>query len=178
MFKINRLSGFVFFTRLTVGISHLREHKFKHRGYYSCRTNAVENTEHYILHCSNFANQRAVMFDDLWDIGINYGPLDSSTLPWRLLFGNSKFSDNVNSRIIYAVIAFAWNAWRFAIGCALLLPVLVFLPALSGISGNSEQKIILQTIEQLIQFNYLFLFRVYSFSGQVAAKGNSLEATW
>ena len=65
MFKINRLSGFVFFTRLTVGISHLREHKFRHRGYYSCRTNAVENTEHYILHCSNFANQRAVMFDDL-----------------------------------------------------------------------------------------------------------------
>ena len=47
---------------------------------------------------------------------------------------------------------------------ALQLPVffyflffLVFLPALSRKSGNSEQKIILQAIEQLIQFNYLLL---------------------
>ena len=52
MFKINRLSGFIFLTRLRVGFSHLREHKFRH-GFLdivdpicSCRTNAVENTEH------------------------------------------------------------------------------------------------------------------------------------
>ena len=70
----------------------------------SCPTNAVENTEHYLLHCSNFAKQRTVLFNDLRDIGINYGPLNSSTLPWMFLFGNSKFSDNVNSGIIYAVI--------------------------------------------------------------------------
>ena len=37
-----------------------------------------------------------------------------------------------------------------AIACVLLL-LPVFLPALSGISGNSEQKIILQIIGQLIQ---------------------------
>ena len=37
------------------------------------------------------------MFDD---IGINYGPLDSSTLYRKLLFGNPYFSDNVNSGII------------------------------------------------------------------------------
>ena len=70
MFKINRLSGFVFFTRLRVGFSHLCEHKFR-LGFLhivnpicSCRTNVVENTEHYLLHCSNFANQRTVLFDD------------------------------------------------------------------------------------------------------------------
>ena len=93
MFKINRLSGFVFLTRLRVGFSHLREHKFRH-GFLdivdpicSCRTNAVENTEHYLLHCSNFANQHTVLFDDLRDIGINYGSLDSSTLSRMFLFG-------------------------------------------------------------------------------------------
>ena len=43
----------------------------------------------------------------------------------------------------------------FAIAFVLLLLLLVFLPALSGISGNSEQKIILQTIEQLIQYTDL-----------------------
>ena len=53
MFKINRLSGFVFLTRLRVGFSHLREHKFRH-GFLdivdpicSCSTNAVANTKHY-----------------------------------------------------------------------------------------------------------------------------------
>ena len=56
MFKINRLSGFFFLTRLRVGFSHLREHKFRH-GFWdilgsicSCCPNAVENTEHYILY--------------------------------------------------------------------------------------------------------------------------------
>ena len=51
IFNINRLSGFVFLTRLRVGFSHLREHKFIH-GFFdivypicSCRTNAAENTE-------------------------------------------------------------------------------------------------------------------------------------
>ena len=39
---------------------------------------------------------------------------------------------------------------------ALQLPVLLdFIPALSGILGNSEQTIILQTIKQLIQFTVL-----------------------
>ena len=71
-----------------------------------CLTNAIENTEHYLLHCYIFTNERTVLFDDLRNIGINYGPLDSSTLSRMLLFGNPKFSDNVNSGIIYAVIKF------------------------------------------------------------------------
>ena len=100
--------------------SHLREHIFKH-GFLdildpicSCRTSAVENTEHYLLHCFNFANQRTVLFDDLRNMGINYGPLDSSALSRMLLFGNHKFSDNVNSDIIYAVINFIESANRFS----------------------------------------------------------------
>ena len=84
MLKISRLSGFVFLTRLRVGFSHLREHKFRH-GFLdivdpicSCGTNVVENTEQ---HCSNFANQRTVLFDDLLNIGINYGSSYASALP-------------------------------------------------------------------------------------------------
>ena len=112
IFKINRLSGFVFLTRLRDGFSDLREYKIRH-GFLDivdpicfCRTNAVENAEHYLLHCSNFAYQRTVLFGDLRNIGINYSPLDYSTLSRMLLFGNPKFSDNVNSGIIYAVIKF------------------------------------------------------------------------
>ena len=120
MFKINRLSGFIFLTRLRVGFSYLREHKFRH-GFLdiidpicSCRTNAVENTEHYLLHCSNFANQSTVLFDDLRNIGRDYVPLDSSTFSRILLFANPKFSDNVNSGIIYANIKFIESTNRFS----------------------------------------------------------------
>ena len=42
--------------------------------------------------------------------------------------------------------------WSFAIACVLLL---VFLPALSGILGNLEQKTMLQTIKQLMQYTVL-----------------------
>ena len=80
----------------------------------SCRLSATENTEHYLLHGSNFTHQRTVLFDDLRNIGINYGPLDSSALSRMLLFGNHKFSDNVNSDIIYAVINFIESTNRFS----------------------------------------------------------------
>ena len=78
-----------------------------------CRTKAVENTEHYFLHCSNFANQPNVLFDDLRNIRINYGPLDFSSLSRMLLFGTPKFSNKVNSCIIYAVIKFIESTDRF-----------------------------------------------------------------
>ena len=49
----------------------------------------------------------------------------------------------------------------------------------SGMSGNWQQKNILQTTEQLVQSSYLLvrqeIFLVYSFSEQVAAMGNSPE---
>ena len=71
IFKKSRLSCFVSFARLRVGFSHFRAHKFRQDfldiadPICSCHTNAVENTEHYLLHCSKFANQRTVLFDNL-----------------------------------------------------------------------------------------------------------------
>ena len=58
------------------------------------------------MNCSNFANQRTVLFDDLQNIDINYGPMNSSTLSRMLLFGNPQFFGNVNSGTIDAVIKF------------------------------------------------------------------------
>ena len=43
-------------------------------------------------------------FDDIRNIGINYDLLDSSILSRMLLFGNTKFYDNVISGIVYAVL--------------------------------------------------------------------------
>ena len=54
------------------------------------------------------------LFDDLRNIRINYGTLDSSNLNRMLLFGNPKFPDNVTSSIIYAIIEFIESTNRFS----------------------------------------------------------------
>ena len=53
----------------------------------------------------------------------------------------------------YTFIAFDWKEKRFAFADFIVL--LLFLHGFSRILGYSEQKNILQTMEQLIQFNYL-----------------------
>ena len=91
------------------------------------------------------------------------------------LFSEVIFKSN---KVSVGIIAYAWNAKRFQTACVLLL---VILPALSRISRNSEQKIILQTIEQLIQLSYLFLWTGHSsglffFETSRSWRGISLEA--
>ena len=53
--RINNTMGFTLLTRLRVGFSHLREHKFRHGfadtidPFCSCRANSIENCEHYLI---------------------------------------------------------------------------------------------------------------------------------
>ena len=62
--------GICLITRLRLGLSHLREHKFKH-GFQdmlnplcSCG-NDVESTEHFLLHCPQFVNERRTLLSTL-----------------------------------------------------------------------------------------------------------------
>ena len=55
-------------TRLRLGLSHLRDHKFKHgfldslKPICSCGLD-VETTCHYLLHCPNFTNERSILLN-------------------------------------------------------------------------------------------------------------------
>ena len=133
-FKIINHQGLILLTRLRVGFSHLREHKFRHGfldivdPFCSCRTNAIETTEHLLLHCSNFSDHRTILFDDLRNIEVIIFPLSISTLcrmllygnPWRykeLLYtsmGNPALAHNVNREILHAVISFIISSNRFS----------------------------------------------------------------
>ena len=56
--------------RLRLGLSHLRQHKFKHgfqdtlNPVYSC-WNDVESTEHFLVHCPQFVNERPTLLSTL-----------------------------------------------------------------------------------------------------------------
>ena len=58
--------GIKHITRLRLGLTHLRDHKFKHGflDYFnlicSCGLD-VETTCHYLLHCPNFTNERSIL---------------------------------------------------------------------------------------------------------------------
>ena len=60
--------GIKHITRLSLGLSHLRDNKFKH-GFLdslnpTCRCGLdTETTCHYLLHCPSFTNERSVLLD-------------------------------------------------------------------------------------------------------------------
>ena len=57
VYKIYHLRGLKLLTRLRLGLSHLREHNFRHNfndtidPFCLCGTNSVETNEHFLLHC-------------------------------------------------------------------------------------------------------------------------------
>ena len=69
-FGTNDVSGLKLLTRLRVGFSHLREHKFKYNfqdtlnPLCSCSLEA-EDIYYFFMRCQSFSNQRNVLFNDL-----------------------------------------------------------------------------------------------------------------
>ena len=119
-FRLNNRPGVVLLTRLRVGFSHLREHKFRHgfqdtvNPFCDCQTNSIETTEHYLLQCSNFPNERLNLFGDLQNLGIDIFPLNHVSFCRILLYGDPLLSDNLNRDMLNCVIKFILNSQRFS----------------------------------------------------------------
>ena len=106
--------GICLITRLRLGLSHLREHKFKH-GFQdtlnllcSCG-NDVESTELCLFHCPQLANERRTLLSTLGNF--NYSLLEntSNVLTQTLLFGITPLSSSDNSKILSATIDFTYQ---------------------------------------------------------------------
>ena len=101
--------GLKFITRLRLGLSHLREHKFKHsfqdtiNPLCSCGID-IESTEHFLLHCPQFVNERRTLLSNIGNI--NYKLLENtdSNLTQTLPFGNKSFDITDNAKILNATI--------------------------------------------------------------------------
>ena len=62
VFNVSHLKGLTFLTCLRVGLSHLREHKFKHSFLDTLNTHCIcgfdiETLKHFLLHCPRFTNE-------------------------------------------------------------------------------------------------------------------------
>ena len=82
VFGVQNNQGVIFLNRLRVGFSHLNEHKFRHGfrdtldPFCTCRTNSIENTQHYLLHCSTYSRERQILFNNLQNQGIVFSHLN------------------------------------------------------------------------------------------------------
>ena len=118
VYNCHNPKGLKFITRLRLGLSHLREHKFKHsfqdifNPLCSCGID-IESTEHFLLHCPQFVNERRTLLSNVGNI--NYKLLENtdSNLTQTLLFGNTSFDITDNTKTLDATINFILLTKRF-----------------------------------------------------------------
>ena len=110
--------GLKLLTRLRVGLSHLREHKFNH-GFNDtidpfCPCNMeIESASHFFLRCDFFTDLRTDLMNDLSDVDQNILHYNENALTEILLFGKDVFSHQTNSQILDLSINYILKSERF-----------------------------------------------------------------
>ena len=106
--------GIKLITRLRLGLSHLRDHKFKHNfldwlNPICCCGKHIETTVHYFLHCPIFSDERSIFFN----IDENVLSGIDSRIYEMLLFGISSFNDTKNTSILNTITDYILPTKRF-----------------------------------------------------------------
>ena len=119
VYKIHHPRGLKLLTRLRLGLSHLREHKFRHNfndtidPFCLCRTNCLETTEHFLLHCPIYASFRLNLFDNLRNNNILVLPLNKPSIVQIFLYGSENYDHRDNNFILSCTIDFIIQSRRF-----------------------------------------------------------------
>ena len=109
-FNCHNPRGIKLLSRLRLGLSHLREHKFKHSfqdtldPFYSCGKGEVETISHYLLHCSNYSEDRLALLNTIKNIDMSILQLRDSKFTSVLLFGDTSFNNNKSIFILDATV--------------------------------------------------------------------------
>ena len=117
-FNVHNPHGIKLLTRLRVGLSHLREHKFRHNFQDSldpfCNGGRhIETTIHFFLHCSNYSNQRKTLFEKIINIRRSLLNQNYSIIVETLFFGSNGLNDAENAWIIESTIEYIITTERF-----------------------------------------------------------------
>ena len=114
-FGTNDVSGLKLLTRLRLGFSHLREHKFKHNFQDTlnplcpCSLEA-KDTYHFFMPYQNFPNQRNVLFDDLNLVNSEILKMSEKEIVQVFLLGKKSFSKDGS---ITSTVRFIKDSKRF-----------------------------------------------------------------
>lgn len=117
-FNVFDLHGLQLLTRLRLGLSHLRYHKFRHNfretpnALCSCGS-GDETVTHFFLKCPNHSLHRVKLLQRLHDINHTILNCSDDVISNVLLYGNLEFSDSENCDILNASIEFVKKSERF-----------------------------------------------------------------
>ena len=106
-------------SRIRLGLSHLREHKFKHSFqdslnlFCNCGKGEVETRSHYLLHCSNYSEERLGLLNTIRNIDMSILQPSDSKFTSILLFSDNSFDNNKNTFIFDATIDYIISTGRF-----------------------------------------------------------------
>ena len=118
IFSIYDQVGIKLLTRLKLGLSHLREHKFWHNfedtlnPLCSCRIEA-ETMLHFFLRCQLFNDIREILMNDLISIDRSLPSLSQDKLVSILIYGSDAFDNKKNRKILIFTIHFIKDSQRF-----------------------------------------------------------------
>ena len=110
--------GIKLLTRLRVGLSHLREHKFKHsfqdtlNPICTCGED-IETTSHYLLHCPDYLEERKTLLNTISCIVPNIFDFNNDQLTEILLYGKDDLDNINNTSILDATINYLIETKRF-----------------------------------------------------------------
>ena len=118
VFDIRNLNGTKLITRLRLGLSHLREHKFKHsfqdtlNPLCNCGED-IESATHFFLHCPFFINERHTLLRTIRSLDNKLLHFTDYDLTPTLLFGNTSQTSSNNFEIINASIDYILSSKKF-----------------------------------------------------------------
>ena len=118
VFKYHNPKGIKLLTRLRLGLSHLREHKFKHGFLDSlnpicCCGHNIETSTHFLLHCSNYSTERLTFLNIIRNIDSNILSKNHLKVTETLLYGDSSYDHTKNTLIMNATIEFLFTSKIF-----------------------------------------------------------------
>ena len=118
VFKCHNPQGIKFLTKLCLGLSDLREHKFKHSFQDSlsplCKYSIeVESTLHFLLRCLVYNSNLSSLLSTIRNIDCKLLENIDSSLTQKVLYGNPSLDIITNSLILNATIDFTLSTDRF-----------------------------------------------------------------
>ena len=118
IFQCHNPKGIKLVTRLRLGLSHLREHKFKQsfqdtlNPLCSCGL-GIETSSHYFLHCPLFHAERSTLLNNINENDSTIFNKSDSVVTWILLYGNESFKDEVKLLVLNPTVDFVLATNRF-----------------------------------------------------------------
>ena len=117
-FNCHNSVGIKLITRLRLGLSHLRDHKFKYNfpdclNPICCCGKDIETTVRCLLHFPFFSVERSIFFNNIQSIDENALSGSDPRVSERLLFCISSFNDTKNTSVLNTTIDYILSTKRF-----------------------------------------------------------------